>query len=63
MWCFRYSTLVGIISKKFMNKRKINEEPEEVIDDGDDDDDDGLITTTGPPKSKAKRKFMKPDDS
>ena len=62
IWCYRYSTLVGIISKKFSIKRKPNEEPEEEIEDSDDDDG-GLITTTTPPKSKSKRKFMKPDDS
>ncbi|KAK7114695.1 M-phase phosphoprotein 6-like [Littorina saxatilis] len=61
----RYSTLVGIISKKFSTKRKMGEEPGEKVDKEEEEDDDQLITTTTtPPKSKkGKRKFMKPDDS
>ena len=60
----RYSTLVGIISKKFTTKRKRRE----LQTGGDDDenghgsdDNDGLIMTTSE-RRKGKRTFIKAAD-
>jgi hypothetical protein len=61
MYVFRYSTLVGIISRKFSGKRKATEEVKQA-DSSDDQQSEDEELSVSPVPSKSKRKFMKPTD-